>query len=334
MREVLVTAPFPGQLVDKLRSVSSELKVEQVVLPNGRWPDDKKTTAEIYYCINGVPHPQQAPNLRWMQVHWAGIDSLVNTPIWDSDILLTSASGVHTPNMAQYVMTQILAWAHRVPQWFKYQRQNEWPPQRWDKFVPTELRGKTIGILGYGSIGRETARLAKAHGMRVLVTKRDARRTEDIGFTLPGIGDPTGDLPDRIYPTEATRSMVAECDFVVVILPLTPKTHHFLDENIFKEMKPHSFLINIGRGSVINEKDLIKALKKGWIAGAGLDVFETEPLPADSPLWTMENVMLTPHVGGFTPYYDERATDLFAENLRRYLAGQPLLNLVNRQIGY
>ena len=128
--------------------------------------------------------------------------------------------------------------------------------------------------------------------------------------------------------------MLTECDYVVITLPLTAKTRYFFDETLFKEMKPNAFLVNIGRGSIINEPDLIKALKKGLIAGAGLDVFETEPLPEDNPLWTMDNVILTPHVSGFTPHYDERATDLFAENLRRYLAGEKLLNLVNRERGY
>jgi phosphoglycerate dehydrogenase-like enzyme len=334
MKHVLVTAPFPSPLLDKIRTVSSEIKLEQSTLPDGRWPEDKTTEAEIYYALNDVPPPEQAPNLRWIQTHWAGIESLVDTPVWDTDILITSASGIHAPNTAQYVMTQMLSWAHRVPQWFKYQGQGEWPSQRWQKFLPQELRGHTLGIVGYGSIGREVARLAKAFGMTVLASKRDARHPEDTGFTMTGVGDPGGDLPNRIYPAEATRSMVAECDYVTITVPLTPKTHHLFDEEMFKEMKPDSFLVNVGRGSVVDQQDLVKALKKGWIAGAGLDVFETEPLPADSPLWDMENVILTPHVSGFTSQYDERATDLFAENLRRYLAGEPLLNMVDREAGY
>ncbi len=334
MKHVLVTAPFPAPLMDKIRSVSTQIEVEQMTLVDGRWPEDKTTSAEIYYAINGVPRPEQAPNLYWVQTHWAGIDSLINTPIWDTDIAITSASGIHAPNMAQYAITQMLAWAHRVPRWFKTQRKGSWPTKRWKKFLPEELRGKTLGIVGYGSIGREIARLAKAFGMTILVSKRDARHVKDKGFSLPGTGDPEGALPDRIYPGEALRSMLADCDYVVLTLPLTRQTRHLFDETVFKEMKPTAFLINVGRGSLINEKDLIKALKKGWIAGAGLDVFETEPLPESSPLWSMDNVILTPHISGFTPFYDERATDLFAANLRRYLAGEPLLNLVNRERGY
>lgn len=334
MKHILITAPFPTYLLEKIQTVSPELKVEQMLLGNGRFPEDKTTSAEIYYAIGQVPTPEQAPNLRWVQAHWAGIDSLVDSPIWQTDIPLTTASGVHAPNMAQYVLAQMLAWAHRVPEWFNSQKQGTWPPKRWEKFLPTELRGQTLGILGYGSVGREIARLVKPFGMTILVSKQNARRTDDADYALPGTGDPDGTLPDRIYPAEATHSMLAECDYVVITLPLTPKTHHLFDEALLRDMKPTSYLINVGRGAIINEKDLLKALKKGWIAGAGLDVFETEPLPDESPLWQMNNVILTPHVSGFTPHYDERVVDLFCANLRRYLAGEPLFNLVNRAKGY
>lgn len=128
--------------------------------------------------------------------------------------------------------------------------------------------------------------------------------------------------------------MVAECDYVVIALPLTETTRHLFDEEIFRAMKSNAFLVNVGRGPIVKEKDLVKALKKGWIAGAGLDVFEAEPLAESSPLWDLENVIISPHVAGFTPSYDERVTDLFVENLRRYLAQEPLLNVVNREEGY
>ncbi|MBK8901490.1 MAG: D-2-hydroxyacid dehydrogenase [Anaerolineaceae bacterium] len=334
MRHLLITAPFPSHLVDKIRAVSPHLTIEQRTLPNGRWPDDWTTDAEIYYALSAVPSLAQAPNLQWVQTHYAGVDSLENTELWQSDILITTASGVHAPNMAQYAMTQILAWAHRVPNWFTYKQTQTWSKNRWETFVPQELHGKTLGILGYGSIGRELARLAKPFGMQILVTKRDARQLQDTGYTVAGQGDPAGELPDRVYPSEASRSMVAECDYVVITLPLTERTHHLFSEEMFKAMKSTAFLVNVGRGAIVKEADLIRALKKGWLAGAGLDVYEEEPLPEHSPLWEMENVIMTPHVSGFTPHYDERATDIFAENLRRYLAGEPLLNQVNRSEGY
>lgn len=334
MRHLLITASFPSHLVDKIRSVSPNLHIEQRTLPDGRWPEEWTTEAEIYYAFGAVPPPTQAPNLQWVQTHYAGIDNLLSTDLWQSDVLLTTASGVHAANMAQYAITQILAWAQRVPNWFRYKQEKSWEKSRWETFVPQELQDKTLGILGYGSIGRELARLAKPFGLKILVTKRDARHLHDTGYIAPGQGDPEGTLPDRIYPSEATRSMIAECDFVVITLPLTERTHYLFDEELFKTMKPTAFLVNIGRGAIVNEAALVRALKKGWLAGAGLDVYEAEPLPDDSPLWAMDTVIMTPHVSGFTPHYDERATDIFAENLRRYLVGEPLLNLVNREEGY
>ena len=335
MKEVLITAPFPEQLIEKIKAVSSEITIEQTRFNDGTWPSDKVTTAEIIYAANSaVPTPTQAPNLRWVQTHYAGVNNLINLPLWDSSIDITSASGIHAPNMAQYVMTQILGWAHHIPRWVQHQQSGVWAKNRWDTFVPDELRGHTLGIVGYGSIGREVARLAKAFGLKILVSKRDARHIRDEGYRILSTGDPEGDLPDRIYPGEATHSMLVECDYVVITLPLTEKTRHLFNENMFRDMKDNAFIVNVGRGSLINEQDLVKALKKGWIAGAGLDVFEEEPLPKSSPLWQMDNVILTPHISGFTPHYDERATDLFIENLRRYLTNEPLLNLVNREAGY
>jgi phosphoglycerate dehydrogenase-like enzyme len=334
MVHVLMTAPFPDHLLGKIRAVSPEVQLEQVQLADRKWPAERTTSAEVMYAIDAIPRPEQAPNLRWVQTHWAGIEHLREHSLWDSDIVVTNTSGIHAPNIAQYVMVQILAWAHRAPRWFYYQQRGEWPRGRWEKFVPDELRGKTLGIAGYGSIGREVARLARCFGMRVLATKRDARHIEDEQYSLTGTGDPAGTLAARIYPGEATRSMVAECDYVVIALPHTERTHHLFDEQMFRAMKPTAFLVNVGRGDVVKESDLVRALKKGWIAGAGLDVFATEPLPADSPLWKLDNVILSPHVSGFTEAYDERAADLFVENLRRYLRGEPMLNVVNREQGY
>ena len=231
-------------------------------------------------------------------------------------------------------MAQILSFANKVNRWYDYQRQHEWPKERWEKFLPDELLGKTLGILGYGSLGREIARLAKGFGMTVLATKRDARSAVDPGYVIPGTGDPEGILADRIYPPEATRSVVSECDYIVLTLPLTPKTRHLVDEDLLKAMKPNCFLVNVGRGKLVNEGALIRALESGWITGAGLDVFEEEPLPSDSPLWSMNNVLISPHVSGFTLHYDDRAIEVFVENLKRYLNYEPLINLVDRDIGY
>ncbi len=332
--KILITKEFPEPMLAKLRAVSPRIVIEQVKLKGGKWPSDMQTDAEIIYATNELPAPAQAPKLRWVQAHFAGNDHLVETAVWQTDTLITNSSGVHAPNMGMYTITHILLWAYRVKQWFSYQQKSEWPSNKWDEFLLTELRGQTLGIVGYGQIGREVARLAKPFGLRIVATKRDPRHPEASGYCVPGHGDPDGSLPDMLYPSTATRSMVAECDYVINILPLTADTRHFFDKELFKVMKKTAVFINIGRGGSVDEPALIHALKKGEIAGASLDVFEQEPLPADSPLWQMENAILTPHIAGNTPNYDERVTDLFAENLRRYLNDEPLLNLINREKQY
>jgi phosphoglycerate dehydrogenase-like enzyme len=310
------------------------VQLETAVEARREWPAGFVTDAEVLYLAGSVPRPEQAPRLRWLHSHWAGTDHLQHSPMWDSNILLTTSSGIHAPNIGQYVMAQMLAWSNRVPRWLHHQQQSNWPSGRWERFVPDELRGKTVGIAGYGSLGREVARLASAFGMTVLATKRNPGKLQDEGLILDGIGDPAGDLPARVFAGEETQSMVAECDYVIITLPLTEHTRHLFDKEMFRAMKRHAYLINVGRGAVIKTEDLISALHEGWIGGAGLDVFETEPLPVESPLWQMENVIISPHVSGFTPLYDERATDLFAQNLQRYLAGAQLLNVVSRSEGY
>lgn len=189
-------------------------------------------------------------------------------------------------------------------------------------------------MVGYGSIGREVARLAHAFGMRVLAVKRDPAHRADHGWRLPGTGDPDGVIPERYYAPHQLTEMLPQCDFVVLAVPMTGATRRLIGETELRARQPTACLVNVARGGVVDEPALIQALEEGWIAGAGLDVFSQEPLPADSPLWWLDNVILAPHVAGFTLDYDRWATDLFAENLRRYLAGEPLLNLVDRECGY
>jgi len=264
----------------------------------------------------------------------------------------------------------LLALAHRVPRMLEWQAKGTWPPdeQRWPLFVPAEVRGATLGIIGYGSIGREVARIGKTFAMRVLASKRDLARKSDDGYRLPGTGDPDGSLPDAWFETgrghgraeargssasgqdassvqrrraEARGSsasglheLLAQSDYVVLAAPLTPESERLIGEEELRAMKPSGVFINVGRGATVDEPALVRALAAKRIAGAALDVFSREPLPADSPLYQLDNVILSPHVSGFIPSYDEKCTDLFVANLKRYLHGEPLLNLVDRQKGY
>jgi phosphoglycerate dehydrogenase-like enzyme len=251
----------------------------------------------------------------------------------ESDVTLTTSSGIHATPIAEYVFASILAYRWQVPMWTHCQREGEWPTGRWKLYARPELRESTLGVVGYGSIGREVGRLGRAFGMRVLALRRSSARVEE-GYSEDKIGDPQGTIPDRFFAPEAMHEMLAECDYVVIALPLTPETTGVFGEAEFRAMKPTAYLVNIARGPIVDEAALIRALQEGTIAGAGLDVFEVEPLPADSLLWTLENALLSPHVAGFSPHYDERAVALFAQNLARYVAGEPLLNSVDRARGY
>jgi len=336
MIKVLCTLRFTDKQLDKLRAVSPRLVVEQRTCHDAEEVGEAlDADTEVLYAFH-LPHDllNKAPRLRWVQLHSAGADHLLGHPIMNSDVLITTTSGIHAPPIAEYAFASILAWSRRVPKMLYYQNRREWPQGRWELFVGQELRGATLGIVGYGSIGREVGRLGKCFGMRVVATKRSVGQVADTGYRVPGTGDPEGQILNRIYPPEQLREMLAECDYVVISLPLTPDTRGLIGEEELRAMKPNAYLVNISRGGIVDEAALIKALQEGWIAGSGLDVFEEEPLPPDSPLYDLDNVILSPHVAGFSPHYDERASDLFAENLRRYLAGVELLNLVDKEVGY
>jgi phosphoglycerate dehydrogenase-like enzyme len=327
---------FTDDQLDKLRAVSPRLDVQQVTGASfDDLPEDLRDRVEILYGWGrSLDEAHRYPNLKWIQAHSAGINNILDKPIWQSEVIITTLSGVHPVPMAEHALAMILAFRWKLLAMFRWQTRAEWPEGRWDKVIMPELRGCTLGIVGYGSIGRELARLAQALGMRVLAVNRSGQRRRDEGYNEPGIGDPDAIIPEKIYPVVDLLEMLPQCDYVVTLIPLTPETHHLFGAETFARMKKSAFFFNLGRGPVVDEAALVEALRQGQIAGVGLDVYEQEPLPSDSPLWQLENVLISPHVSGFTPKYDERASDLFAENLRRYLAGEPLLNLVERERGY
>jgi len=228
----------------------------------------------------------------------------------------------------------MLALGHHVPEMGAFQARAAWPRDRAERFSPLELRDSTVGIVGYGSIGRELARLLLPFGTVVLATKRDVMQPTDAGYSIQGVGDVDGDLFVRLYPIQALKSMIKECDFVVVALPLTPATRGIFGADALAAMKPGAYLVDVGRGNVVDQVALVQALQEKRIAGAGLDVFGEEPLPPSSPLWKLPNVLISPHIAGISAKYLERAADLFAENLKRYASGAELLNLFNAERGY
>jgi phosphoglycerate dehydrogenase-like enzyme len=277
---------------------------------------------------------KRAPALRWIQLLSAGADHALGGGLRGATVSITNASGVHSVPIAEYTMASMLAWGHRLHVTMRAQGKHEWSRRAVFMNSVEELRGRTLGVIGYGSIGRETARLAAAFGMTVLALKRDPAERRDPGWSPPGIGDPEGKIPQRWYGPDERRQILAASDFITVTLPLTDATRKFVGAGEIAEMKPNAYIVNIGRGAVIDEAALTEALKAGKIGGAGLDVFEREPLPAESELWDQENAILTPHISGDYRGYMDAACELFAENLRRFTAGNPLLNRVDPALGY
>ena len=331
---VIINADITDTIVEQLRAVSPRLHIERYY-PNV--PESAWANAEVLF-ISGrnLPDPTQAPRLRWIQTFSAGLDHILDLPIVQAeDVEITSTSGMHATQMAEFSLMMMLAFEYKLPKMLELQHKAEWPESRYDIFSPLALRGQTLGIVGYGSIGRELARIADALGMVVVASKRNVKQTADEeSYTEAGTGDPAGDIPTRLYPSEAVASMVSVCDYVVITVPRTKDTYHLFNEEVLNAMKKTAVLINVGRGGVIDEDALVSALASGKIAGAALDVFEQEPLPADSPLWGLDNLIIAPHISGFTTRYDEKAAALFAENLERYLNNQPLFNRLDRGRGY
>lgn len=265
-----------------------------------------------------------ATRLRWVSFWSAGLDNKLTPELLARDLHITNASGIHGPNIAEHVLAFMLMFTRQMPWHLRAQIEGEWRRSpRFHGATASELTGQTLGVVGLGRIGEALTVRAKAFGMRVVATKRDprARYTADI-------------TPDALYPPEALPRLLAESDHVCIALPSTPQTYHLFDAAMLAHLKSTAYLYNIARGKIVDEAALIAVLQAGRLAGAGLDVFETEPLPADSPLWKMENVILTPHVAGLTPHYFARAAALFAANLKRYLDGLPLQNRYDPQRGY
>jgi phosphoglycerate dehydrogenase-like enzyme len=334
--EVLITLAFTEEQMKQISDVSSRLAIEKIVVRKAEEISDEVwKRVEVLYTNRVLPKPELAPNLRWIQFHWAGLDHALEEPILRREGMnITSMSGASAPQMAEHAVMMMLALGHHMPDIFAHQKRAEWPSGRWELFTPHELRGSTVGIVGYGSIGRQIARLLQVFGATVLATKRDVLHPEDNSYTMEGLGDPNGDLVNRLYPPQALCSMLKECDYVVVTLPRTTATRGMLGAQELAAFKPNAFLVDISRGEIVDHNVLIPLLREHKIAGAALDVYPVEPLPADSPLWKLPNVILTPHIAGFSPHYDERAVDLFIQNLQRYLEELPLYNRLDLKLEY
>jgi phosphoglycerate dehydrogenase-like enzyme len=329
--------------LEQIRAVSPRLVVTQrsvaVYQPSGGTSEEfaQALSPEVeILCTHSAPFDLSlTPNLRWIQADTAGVDILNDTPLWRSDIAITTASGIHAVQIGEYVLSMLLHFAHRFPTAARFQAESHWAAgAEVYRFLTAELRGRTLGILGYGAIGREVARLAASFGMRILATRQKERPARFDGWTIPGTGDPDGSLPARFYELTELHELLPQCDMLVLALPLSAQTQHIIGQAELALLPQHAVLVNIGRGPLIDHDALTTALQEEEIFGAALDVTEPEPLPSTSPLWLMENVLITPHIAGISLYYNDRFVDLFCENIRRYLHGDRQYNLVQRDLGY
>ncbi len=265
-----------------------------------------------------------APRLQWLQYPGAGVDNLIRTGVLHAGLTfkVTNVSSANAQAIAEYTLGAMLIFARKWDEMLRLQERKEWATGRaWGALRGFELQEKTLGIVGLGAIGRRVAQLARAFHMRILGMRR----------TPGGLDDPDCDM---LYPADRLLEMLGESDIVLVSVPLTEATTNLIGEQELRAMRSNAFFINVARGEVVQEPALIRALRERWIAGAALDVVTEEPLARTSPLWSLPNVLLTPHMSGLTTGYAHRVAQLFVENLRRFRHGEQLLNEVDLQRGY
>ena len=307
------------ETIGRIKNAAPDTEIS-IIKDKDDWDQKKTSIAEDIEVIFGLRPAQwfrEMPNLRWVQQTGAGANWLLDMPeVAASDLILTNASGVHAIPIAEHILALMFAFCRGLHLNIRSQMTKEW--KRGGRV--SELDSSTLGVVGVGKIGEKTAEKAKGLNMKVLGVRRNPERESPYVDQMFG--------PDRLL------EMLPECDWVAITAAMTTETAGMFGETELKAMKNTSVIINIARGSVIQEPVLIKALQESWIAGAGLDVFEQEPLPESSPLWEMSNVIATPHYSGATPYYVDRLLEIFIENLRRYQAGEPLINIVDKTLGY
>lgn len=296
----------------------------------GRDPAVGEAVLDDIEIVAGWADPElvvRMANVRWVQ-HWAaGVDGFVTRPaLVEKDYVLTNGSGIHAVPISEHILALLLAFGRRLHCAVRAQVERRWDqpahprpanPCRDDVY---ELPGSMMVLVGVGAIGARTAQIAEALGVRVIGVRRDPSKS------VSGVAKMVG--PDALL------DVLPEADFVVLTVPLTEATRGMIGEAELRAMKRSAIIVNIGRGGTIQEDVLVRALQEGWIGGAGLDVFETEPLPADSPLWAMDNVIITAHYAGHNPHYDARAMAIFLDNLRCYVDGTPMRNVVDQEAGY
>jgi phosphoglycerate dehydrogenase-like enzyme len=289
--------------------------VVHTLAPGDRASAEQLAQSEVLMAYTVPPGTLAAmPRLRWVQSMLAGVEGWLAMPDLRQDLVLTCARGTHEESMPENIVGALMYVAKPYAQAVENQKS-----RKWVRTVPAPLTGKVLGILGIGVIGQKVARIASALGMRVIGTRR---RPEPV----PNV--------EKVFPSDATAEVLRQSDFVLLLLPATRDTENFIDAGRLAQMKPGAWLLNFGRGQLVKDDDLVAAVKEKRIAGAVLDVYRQEPLPAEHPFWGTEGIIVLPHIGGPHPERDRFVARLFVDNLARFLDAKPLREAVDRKLGY
>ena len=313
---VLLWTDTPGPYIDAITNagLSGRIAVEAVARKDT--PTQAQRADTEVMLAWGAPRGllPAMPQLRWAQALTAGVEGWLALDDLPARLTLTCARGTHRDSMPENILGALFHLTKPYAAVVQDQKEH-----KWTRRMAQPLNGKTLGILGLGAVGQEVARLASALRMRVIGTKR---RPE----TIAGV--------EQVFPPERTSDVLAQSDFVLLLLPATPDTENFISTKTLSQMKPSAYLLNFGRGHLIADADLVAAVNEKRIAGAVLDVFRQEPLPAEHPFWGTEGILVLPHIGGGHPTRDAIVAQLFSENLGRFLDGKPLKEVVDRKVGY
>jgi phosphoglycerate dehydrogenase-like enzyme len=302
--QLAMLADIPHYLINSAATLQAAPRDAEVIL---HWSGPRDMVRSAFLA---------SPNLRWLHSRSAGLDSMLFPELVQSPIPVTNGTGVFSQSLGEFALAVILYFAKDIRRLLRNQE-----ACRWEQYDMEELPGQTVGIVAYGDIGRAVASRVHAMGMRVLALKRHAPSSPD-----PWI--------ERFYGPHQLHAMLSECDYVVVAAPLTAETRHMIGDDAIAVMKPNAVVINVGRGPVIDQAALVRALAAGKIKGAGLDVFEHEPIPPDDPIFKLPNVLISPHTADHTKDWLNQAMRFFLEQYQRFSNGQPLQNIVEKHLGY
>lgn len=326
MLNILVDMPVEESQLKRLQTMPG-CHVEAIPSRESPGPLPRRLVQDkhVIFCTYPPANIEDCSALQWIQISSVGYDQLLDLGLVERGVRASNAQGIFDVPIAEWNIAMMFQLARDMPGMFRNQERQVW--DRSSRFQ-TEIRGSTVGLWGYGGIGRETARLAKAMGMHIHVLVRESVKERNLSYCVPGTGDPAGVLPDRVFPADRQTEFLQQLDFLILALPLTKQTEGMIGEAQLRALPSSAFILNPSRGPIIAPDPLLRALREQWIAGAALDTHYHYPMPPGHPLWSFSNVIMTPHISGSSSstHFKTRIWTIFTENVSRYMARQPLLN--------